>query len=62
MSESDERDKEIFRAAMREVKRLQPGPHKPELPKPPAQARFTRSDQREVLRESLLPPPDTAKP
>lgn len=60
MSESDERDKELFRAAMREVKRLRPEPHKPEPPKPPAQARFTRSDQREVLRESLLPPQDEA--
>jgi len=60
MSESDERDKEIFRAAMREVKRLRPALRKPEPPKPAAQARFTRLDQREVLRESLLPPPDEA--
>ena len=60
MSESDERDKEIFRAAMREVKRLRPTLRKPEPPKPAAQARFTRLDQREVLRESLLPPQDEA--
>lgn len=60
MSESDEHDQEIFRAAMREVKRLRPTLRKPEPPKPAAQARFTRLDQREVLRESLLPPPDEA--
>lgn len=60
MSESDERDKEIFRAAMREVKRLRQATAQPAAPKPPAQARFTRLDEREVLRESLLPPADEA--
>lgn len=60
MSESDERDREIFRAAMRDVKRLRPAKRKPEAPKPRPAARFTRSDQQEVLRESLLPPADEA--
>lgn len=61
MSESDERDREIFRAAMRDVKRLRPAKRKPEPPKPRPAARFTRSDQQEVLRESLLPPADEAQ-
>jgi DNA-nicking Smr family endonuclease len=60
MSKSDERDKEIFRAAMREVKPLRPATASPQSPKPPAEARFTRSDQQEVLRESLLVPADEA--
>lgn len=60
MSESDERDREIFRAAMRGVKRLHPTKRKPEAPKPQPAARFTRTDQQEVLRESLLPPADEA--
>jgi DNA-nicking Smr family endonuclease len=58
MTESDD-DKQLFREAMREVKPLSAknaGP--PPAPKPVAQARFTRLDQREVLRESLLPPAD----
>ncbi|HKE97016.1 MAG TPA: hypothetical protein VKB34_22095, partial [Povalibacter sp.] len=58
MSEPDERDKQIFRDAMREVKPLRPASVTPEAPKPTAEARFTRLDQREVLRESLLPPAD----
>jgi DNA-nicking Smr family endonuclease len=60
MSESDERDQEIFRAAMRGVKRLAPVKRQPQAPKPRPAARFTRSDQQEVLRESLLPPADEA--
>jgi len=58
MSTPDDQDKDLFRAAMREVKPLQPGKEAPTAPKPVAQARFTRLDQREVLRESLLPPAD----
>jgi len=58
MSGSDKRDEEIFREAMREVKPLRPANAPPEAPKPAPQARFTRLDQREVLRESLLPPAD----
>jgi DNA-nicking Smr family endonuclease len=57
MTASDD-DKQLFRDAMREVKPLQPGKTLPETPKPQPQARFTRLDQREVLRESLLPPAD----
>lgn len=60
MSESDERDKDLFREAMREVRPLRPAAAPPETPKPTPQARFTRLDQQEVLRESLLPPADEA--
>lgn len=60
MSESDERDREIFRAAMRDVKRLASAKRQPDAPKPRPAARFTRCDQQEVLRESLLPPADEA--
>lgn len=51
---------ELFRAAMRDVRRLRNNARAPEQPKPPAQARFTRADEREVLRESLLPVGDPA--
>lgn len=61
MSESDERDREIFRAAMRDVKRMAPAKRRPQAPKPRPAARFTRADQQEVLRESLLPPADEAQ-
>lgn len=50
-----------FRDAMRDVRPLKrPRPRVHEAPKPPPQARFTRADQAEVLRESLLPPTDEA--
>jgi DNA-nicking Smr family endonuclease len=51
-------DGELFREAMRDVKRLRVRAPAVSAPKPPAQARFTRADEREVLRESLLPPTD----
>jgi DNA-nicking Smr family endonuclease len=51
-------DKQLFREAMREVKPLSSAKTLPPAPKPSAEARFTRLDQREVLRESLLPPAD----
>jgi DNA-nicking Smr family endonuclease len=60
---SDERDHDdrTFREAMRDVRRLRHADkHVPAAPKPPARARFTRADQREVLKESLLPPTDEA--
>ena len=60
---SDERDDEAraFRAAMRDVRRLKRTSVKqPTPPKPAPEARFTRADQKEVLRESLLPPTDEA--
>jgi len=50
-----------FREAMRGVRRLsRGGKAQRAAPKPPAKARFTRADQVEVLRESLLPPADEA--
>jgi DNA-nicking Smr family endonuclease len=52
-------DARAFREAMRDVRRLKRRSIKPSAaPKPPPSARFTRADQREVLRESLLPPSD----
>lgn len=56
MSEPDDLD--LFREATRDVKPLPAVASKPATPKPPAQARFARADEREVLRESLLPPED----
>ena len=53
-------DNELFRAAMRDVKRLPERTVAVSGPKPPAQARFKRADEKEVLRESLLPPADEA--
>jgi DNA-nicking Smr family endonuclease len=53
-------DTGVFRAAMRGVRELQVTKTKPSPPRPAPQARFTRADQREVLRESLLPPADPA--
>jgi DNA-nicking Smr family endonuclease len=61
---NDDRDHDArtFREAMRDVRRLQNAASKaaPKTPKPPPRARFTRADQVEVLRESLLPPADEA--
>src|SRR5215510_8235871 len=57
---SDDEDR-AFREAMRDVRRLKRGGKAERAaPKPPAKARFTRADQVEVLRESLLPPADEA--
>ena len=58
MSDSDE--SELFRQQMRDVKRLRKAAHAPPTPKPRPEAKFTRADQREVLKESLLPPEDFA--
>lgn len=59
---NDERDHDedrTFREAMRDVRRLRNADKQvPAGPKPPARARFTRQDQLEVLKESLLPPGD----
>ena len=57
MSEDDER---AFRAAMTDVRRLPAGTPRPGAPKPEAVARFTRAEQFDVLKESLLPPADPA--
>ena len=62
MNDDRDPDTRTFREAMRDVRRLQNTANKaaPATPKPPARARFTRADQVEVLRESLLPPSDEA--
>jgi DNA-nicking Smr family endonuclease len=63
VSDDEDRDREVraFREAMRGVRRLSRGVKAERAaPKPPATARFTRADQAEVLRESLLPPADEA--
>jgi DNA-nicking Smr family endonuclease len=61
MSSRDEKDDiDLFRAAMRDVKRLRDAPAAQPAPKPPPRARFKRADERAVLRESLLPPGDEA--
>jgi DNA-nicking Smr family endonuclease len=59
MSKSKDTDLELFREAMRDVRRLSSSTHI-ERPKPAPKARFMRADQREVLRESLLPVTDPA--
>ncbi len=60
MNDDPDHDVDAFRQAMRDVRRLRNIADKaaPATPKPPARARFTRADQVEVLRESLLPPSD----
>ncbi|MET0224822.1 MAG: Smr/MutS family protein, partial [Dokdonella sp.] len=58
---NDDRDPDAqsFREAMRDVRRLRHAETKaPTAPKPPPRARFTRADQKEVLKESLQPPAD----
>lgn len=58
MSDSDE--DELFHAHMRDVKRLEAKHARASLakPKPAPEARFTRADRQDVLRESLMPPGD----
>jgi DNA-nicking Smr family endonuclease len=60
VSDDEDREAREFREAMRDVRRLRNDKTERAVPKPPAKARFTRADQVEVLRESLLPPPDEA--
>jgi DNA-nicking Smr family endonuclease len=58
----DRDDARTFREAMRDVRRLRNAPTRAvDAPKPPARARFTRADQLEVLKESMLPPSDEAE-
>jgi len=57
MSEDDLR---AFREAMNGVRPLPPRDAAIPAPKPRPAARLTRADEREVLRESLLPPADPA--
>ena len=56
---SDE-DLRAFREAMNGVRRRPARETAVAPPKPPPEARFARADEREVLRESLLPPADPA--
>jgi len=56
----DEKDEQLFRAAMRDVKRLRSSERTIKAPKPPAQARFRRADEQAVLEESLMVPEDAA--
>jgi DNA-nicking Smr family endonuclease len=62
MSDSEEgkdpQERELFRDAVRGVKRLRARKTVSVVPKPQAKARFTRADEQEVLRESLLAPID----
>jgi len=61
VNDDRDHDSQTFRDAMRDVRRLRDTAKRaPSLPKPPPRARFTRADQQEVLRESLLPPSDEA--
>ena len=60
MNSRDDKDKELFRAAMRDVKRLEAQSTAQAHPKPQPRARFRRADEQEVLRESLLPVTDEA--
>jgi DNA-nicking Smr family endonuclease len=57
MSDDDLR---AFREAMNGVRPLPPREAAVAAPKPRPEARFTRAAEREVLRESLLPPADPA--
>jgi DNA-nicking Smr family endonuclease len=49
----DDQDFGLFRAAVRDVKRLKCPPRAPQAPKPRPAARFTRADRLAVLEESL---------
>jgi DNA-nicking Smr family endonuclease len=56
----DEDDDSLFRAAMRDVKRLRVRERVIDAPKPAPEARFRRADERAVLQESLMVPEDPA--
>jgi DNA-nicking Smr family endonuclease len=55
-----EDDAQAFREAMQEVRPLPRREHRPAAPQPRPVARFSRADELDVLRESLLPPADPA--
>lgn len=58
---SGKRDEDdVFRAAVRDVRRLREAAARPAAPKPAPKARFTRADQLDVLKESLGPIADPA--
>jgi DNA-nicking Smr family endonuclease len=58
MSKDD--DDDLFREAMRDVRRLRAPERVIATPKPPAAARFRRADEQAVLQESLNVPEDAA--
>ena len=58
MATQDDKDSDLFRDAMRDVKRIRKPAIARTAPKPVPQARFKRADEREVLRESLESAPD----
>jgi DNA-nicking Smr family endonuclease len=61
VNHDDDGETGSFREAMRGVRRLrQKVTGRPAAPKPAPKARFTRADQVEVLKESLMPPADEA--
>jgi len=57
---SEDEDDDLFRKAMRDVKRLQAPERVVEAPKPPPEARFRRADEQAVLQESLSVTEDAA--
>lgn len=59
MTKDDDSD-DVFRKAMRDVKRLNAPERVIATPKPPPQARFRRADEQAVLQESLMVPEDAA--
>jgi len=60
MATMSDDDLRAFREAMSDVRPLPAREPAAAAPRPRAVARFARADQREVLRESLLPPTDPA--
>lgn len=60
MSKPRDEETELFREAVRDVRRLAKRAERPARPKPAAEARFKRADEREVLKESLGPVADPA--
>ncbi len=57
---SKNREDDLFREAVRDVRKLRDTAARPAKPKPAPKARFTRADEQSVLKESLLPVGDPA--
>ncbi|HEY8538324.1 MAG TPA: Smr/MutS family protein [Steroidobacteraceae bacterium] len=57
---SEDEDGDLFRRAMRDVKRLNVPERVVDTPKPPPEARFRRADEEAVLQESLMVPEHAA--
>ncbi|HEY4365945.1 MAG TPA: hypothetical protein VGN07_01820, partial [Steroidobacteraceae bacterium] len=58
MGKQDDKDDDLFRDAMRDVKPMRKPAIARTAPKPPPRARFKRADERAVLQESLETAPD----